>query len=171
MPQFGRVGGMALLVAAALLVTSCGRSKDEETALSAAPVRYVVTSAAGKWQTGKCLCVGHFREDAVEDFPSGLLDAEYARHPWLRKWSQCEASYGQAKRLKGCSGGLTDFICSVSERTDLPHGTARVICHVNGESEAMQKEGYLQDEYDVSTDDGRYGVHPVSQRASDKIHE
>lgn len=171
MPQFARGMRTGLLIAVAVLVISCGRSKDEETALSAAPIRHVVASAASKWQPGKCLCVGHFREDAVEDFPPGLLDAEYARHPWLRKWSDCEASYGQAKRLKGCSGGLTDFICSVSERNDLPRGVARVICHVSGESEAMQREGYLQDEYDVTADDGRYTVHPVSQKASDKIHE
>ena len=173
MAYFGRAMRTALLVAAALLVTSCGRSKDEEIAASAAPVRYVVAglSRPGAWKADKCLCVGHFREDAVEDFPPGLLDAEYARHPWLHKWSECEAVYGRTKRLTGCSGGLTDFICSVSDRTDLPRGTARVICHVNGESEAMQKEGYLQDEYDVTADDGRYTVHPVSQKASDKIHE
>jgi hypothetical protein len=75
------------------------------------------------------------------------------------------------KKPKGCAGGLTDFICSVSERSDLPKGTARVLCHVNGESEAMQKAGYLQDEYDVTEDDGTIRVRPVSLKGSGQIHE
>ncbi len=174
MPHFGRWVRTGLLIAAAVLVTSCGRSKDEETALSAAPVRHVVAlaSLAGKWQPGKCLCVGHFREDTVEDFPAGLLREEFARHPWLRNWSACDAHYGRPKSFKGCEGGMTDFICSVSERSDLPSGITRVICHVNGQSEAMQREGYLQDEYNVTKgDDGEYVVLTVSSKASDKIHE
>lgn len=172
MPHFWGMVRTGLLVVALLAVTSCGRSKEEETALSAAPVRQVVATVAGKWQAGRCLCVGHFREDAVEDFPPGLLDAEFSRHRWLRKWSECEAVYGSAKRLPGCSAGLTEFICSVSERSDLPRGTSRVICHVSGESEAMRKEGYLQDEYDVrQAEDGSYVVLAVSLKGSTKINE
>jgi len=142
--------------------------------MSAAPVRHVVASLShnGAWKPGKCLCVGHFREDAVEDFPAGILDAEFAGHPWLHKWSECEPYYGRANNLKGCGGGMVDFVCSVSERTDLPSGTARVLCHVNGQSEALQREGYLQDEYDVTlADDGQYVVHPVSLKGTGKIHE
>jgi hypothetical protein len=174
MPYFGRGMRTCLLLAAALLVASCGRSKDEEIAASAAPVRQVVAllSLRGGMLADRCLCVGHFREDAMEDFPAGVLDAEYARHPWLRKLSTCEAYYGRAKRLKGCSQGLTEFICSVSDRSDLPRGTTRVICHVNGESEAMRKEGYLQDEYYVTQSaDGSYVAGAISRKASDKIHE
>lgn len=174
MPYFGRGMRTGLLLAATFLVTSCGRSQDEETTASAAPVRQVVALLAlrGGLPAERCLCVGHFREDAAEDFPAGVLDGEYVRHPWLRKLSTCEAYYGRAKRLKGCSQGLTEFICSVSERSGLPRGTMRVVCHVNGESEAMRKEGYLQDEYYVTKSaDGSYVAGAISQKGSDKIHE
>jgi len=174
MPQIGR--GLRWCCAGALLLgtlASCGRSARQEVELSAAPVRHVVAAIAksGSWKPGKCLCVGHFREEEVEDFPAGLLDAEFARHSFLRKWSECAPFYGMVKKPKGCAAGLTDFICSVSERSDLPKGTARVLCHVNGESEAMQKAGYLQDEYDVTEDDGTIRVRPVSLKGSGQIHE
>lgn len=172
MPHFGGMVRTGLLLAAALVVTSCGRSPEEETALSAAPVRQVVASVADKWHAGRCLCVGHFRQDAVEDFPPDLLRAEFAKHRWLRNWSQCDAHYGNPKSLKGCEGGMTDFICSVSDRADLPRGTSQVICHVSGQSEAMRKEGYLQDEYHVTqAADGSYIVGSISQKGSAKIHE
>jgi len=99
-----------------------------------------------------------------------VLDGEFASHPWLRKWSECAPYYGRAKNLKGCSAGMTDFICSVVERSDLPKGTARVLCHVNGEDEALQQE-YLQDEYDVTLDNGAYRVRPVSLKGTGKLHE
>lgn len=170
MPQFSPL--MRWSLALLLLAAGCGRSPQEEIALSAAPVRHVAAklSQSGKWIPGRCLCVGHFREDAVEDFPAGVLDADYAAHPFLRKWSDCAPYYGRAKSLKGCEEGMTDFICSVSEQAGAS-GAARVLCHINGESEAMQKEGYLQDDYDVTKKDGGYEVHPVNVKGSAKIHE
>lgn len=173
MPQIGRGLRWCLLAVLALALTACGRSADKEIALSAAPVRQVVASLAhnSQWKPGKCLCVGHYRDEVVEDFPPGLLDAEFAKHPFLRKWSACEPYYGRVAKAKGCEGGMTDFICSVSERSDLPGGTARVLCHVNGESEALQKEGYLQDEYDVREEGGSLVVKPVSLKGTGKIHE
>jgi len=174
MPQIGR--GLRWCCAGVLLLGSlaaCGRSERREAEVSAAPVRVVAAAIAtsGKWRPGRCLCVGHFRDEAVEDFPAGLLDAEFARHNFLRPWSACEPYYGMVKKPKGCAAGLTDFICSVSGRTDLPKGTTRVLCHVNGESEAMQKAGYLQDEYDVTPEGDGYRIRPVSLKGSGKIHE
>jgi hypothetical protein len=156
----------------ALLLAACGRSEQEEIAISAAPVRTAVASLAQHHvlKPGRCLCVGHFREDAVEDFPAGLLEAEYARYPWLHKWSECEPYYGRVQGPMGCSEGMTDFICSVAVRKDLPKGTARVLCHVNGESVALQQE-YLQDEYEVTKADGRYRVRPVSLKGSGQLDE
>jgi hypothetical protein len=107
----------------------------------------------------------------VEDFPAGLLDAEFAKYPFLRQWTACEPYYARAAKAKGCEAGMTDFICSVSERTDLPKGTARVLCHVSGQSEALQKAGYLQDEYDVTEKGGALVVTAVSLKGSGKIHE
>jgi len=173
MPQIGRGLRWSLVPVLALALAACGRSADKEVALSAAPVRQVAASLAknGAWKPGKCLCVGHYRDEAVEDFPPGLLDAVFAKHPFLRKWSECEPYYGRVAKFKGCEGGMTDFICSVAERSDLPSGTARVLCHVNGESEALQKAGYLQDEYDVTEEGGSLQVHPVSLNGTGKIHE
>jgi hypothetical protein len=172
MPQLARALRMGMALTAMLALAACGRSEEQEIAVSAAPVRHVVASLAqhGAWKSGNCLCVGHFREDVVEDFPAGVLDGEFARHPWLRKWSECAPYYGRAKNLKGCAVGMTDFICSVAERSDLPKGTARVLCHVNGEDEALQQE-YLQDEYDVTFDNGTYHVRPVSLKGTGILHE
>lgn len=171
MPQIRRVVRLSLVLA--LAVAGCGRSAHQEIELAAAPVRTVAISLAKnpEWKPGKCLCVGHYREDTVEDFPAGLLDAEFAKHRFLRKWSQCEPYYARKAKAKGCEGGMTDFICSVSERSDLPKGTARVLCHINGQSEALQKAGYLQDEYDVAEKDGALVVTPVSLTGSGRIHE
>jgi hypothetical protein len=161
--------GMAFLT---VFLAGCGRSEEEEAAIAAAPVRTVVASLAQHrvLKPGRCLCVGHFRADAVEDFPAGLLAEEFAKHPWLHKWSECEPYYGSIRGPMGCNEGMTDFICSVAERQDLPKGTSRVLCHVNGESEALQKE-YLQDEYDVTYADGRYRVRPVSLKGSGQLDE
>ena len=169
MPYTARALRMGMVL---LALAGCGRSADEEIALSAAPVHTVVAalSKPGAWKPGKCLCVGHFREDAVEDFPAGVLDAEYAAHPWLHKWSECAPYYGRVQGPMGCAEGMTDFICSVSERSDLPKGTARVLCHVNGESEALKWQ-YLQDEYDVTFANGRYSVRPVSRQGSNMPNE
>ncbi len=175
MPQI-RSGSLLRLrllpVLVLLLASGCDRA-DQDVARAAAPVRIVAASLAKnpQWKPGKCLCVGHYREDAVEDFPAALLAGEFARHRFLRNWSACEAFYGRVAKAKGCEAGMTDFICSVSERTDLPSGTARVLCHVNGQSEALQKAGYLQDEYDVTDKDGTLVVSPVSLSGSGKIHE
>jgi hypothetical protein len=115
--------------------------------------------------------VGHFREEAVEDFPAGVLDGEFARYGWLRKWSDCAPYYGRAKDLKGCERGMTDFICSVSDKKAASEKAMRVLCHVNGESEGLREAGYLQDEYDVTNADGSYSVQPLTLKGSHKIHE
>ena len=173
MPQFGPQLRWRLLPILALTLVGCGRGAHKEIELAAAPVRHVAAALSqnAQWQPGKCLCVGHYRDEAIEDFPAGLLDGEFAKHQFLRPWSACEPYYGRAKKAKGCEAGMTDFICSVSERSDLPAGTARVLCHVNGESEALQKAGYLQDEYDVTEENGTLTVRPVSLKGTQKIHE
>jgi hypothetical protein len=159
-------------LAVLLLAGGCGRA-HKEIAIAAAPVHDVAVrlSKNPQWGPGKCLCVGHYRADAVEDFPAGLIDADLARYPFLRRWTACEPYYSRAAKAKGCEAGMVDFICSVAERKDLPKGTARVFCHVNGQSEALQKAGYLQDEYDVSEKDGTLTVTPVSLSGSGMIHE
>jgi hypothetical protein len=171
MPQIERAVRLSLVLALAL--AGCGRGAHQEIELAAAPVRTVAASLAKNplWTPGKCLCVGHYREDAVEDFPAGLIDAEFAKHRFLRKWSACEPYYARKAKAKGCESGMTDFICSVSERSDLPKSTARVLCHINGQSEALQKAGYLQDEYDVTEKDGTLVVTPVNLTGSGRIHE
>lgn len=173
MAQLSRAWRTGMALGAVLFVCACGRSEDEEIGASAAPVRHVASVLAQRraWTPGKCLCVGHFREDAVEDFPAGVLDAEFARYPWLKKWSACAPYYGRAKDLKGCEGGMTDFICSISEKAESSSGALRVLCHVNGESESLRREGYLQDEYDVTRGDDGYRVTPVSLKGTHRIHE
>lgn len=173
MPQIGPLMRFSLALVLAAVLFGCGRSEREETEIAAAPVRALVATLAkdGRWPADRCLCVGQYRADEVQDFPAGVLDGEFARHRWLRRWSDCEAHYGALRRPPGCQGGMTDFVCSLTERSDLPHGTARVVCHVNGQSEALQAAGYLADEYDVREENGRLTVHPVSLGGSSRIHE
>lgn len=172
MPQLGRGLRTGMLVGVALLLAACGREAEREAETAAAPVRQIVARLSNhpEWQGGaeKCFCVGMFRGDVVEDFPAGLLAAEFSRHRWLRNWSECEQHYGRATRLKGCGGGMTDYVCSVAERSDLPAGTSRVLCHAAGESKALQAE-YLQDEYDVTRNDNTLVVRPVGQKATAKL--
>jgi hypothetical protein len=165
MPQFERGLRTGLALAAALILTSCGRNAQHEAELSAAPVRHIVAALSQhpNWTPGKCLCVGQFTGDAVEDFPAGVLKAEFASHPWVRNWSECAPYYGRTRGLAQCKAGMTDYICSVMERSDLPSGTTRVECHINGKNEL------LFDEYDVADDGQR--VRPVSLKASEKLHE
>jgi len=177
MPQIRRTVRLSLtaiaLLCLAAAVGSCGRSAREEAELAAAPVGPVAAALAKNpaWRPGKCLCVGHYRAESVEDFPPGLLADEFARFGFLRNWSDCEPYYGRKAKAKGCEAGLTDFICSVAERSDLPRGTARILCHVNGDSQALQQAGYLQDEYDVTEQDGKLTVTAVSLKGSGRIHE
>jgi len=125
----------------------------------------------GQWKPGKCLCVGHFREEAVEDFPAGLLDTEFARFGFLRQWSTCAPYYGMVKKPKGCGAGLTEFICSVSERTDLPKYSPRALPRQR-RNEAMQKGGIFARRIRLSARRAKgYRVHPVSLKGSGKIHE
>ena len=155
-----------LVLAAYALLAGCGPGERREAELAAAPVRRVVTalSVHPQWQAGQCLCVGLFRGETVEDFPAGILDVEYARHRWVRPWSECAPLYGRKKGLAGCEGGMTDYICGVAERHDLPQGTARVRCHVNGKNEL------LLDEYDVTGGDS-LAVKRVLSNAFDRLHE
>lgn len=173
MPQIGRPMRCALAGILVLVLAACGRSAHQEIELAAAPVRTVSAGLAKNplWKPGKCLCVGHYRAEAVEDFPPGLLDAEFAKHRFLRQWTACEPYYARRAKAKGCEAGMVDFICSVAERSDMPKGTARVLCHVSGQSEALQKAGYLQDEYDVTERDSALVVTPVSLKGSEKMHE
>lgn len=166
MPQFKRALRMGLALAvAALVLTSCGRNEQREAELSAAPVRHIVAALSRhpNWKPGKCLCVGQFNRDAVEDFPADIFKPEFASHPWVRNWSECAPYYGRTRGLAQCKEGMTDYICSVTERSDLPSGTTRVECHINGKNEL------LFDEYDVTSGDGSLAVRPVSLKASEKL--
>ena len=127
-------------------------------------------SARPDWQRQppRCLCVGLFLNDDVADFPSGVLDDVFARHRWVRNWSECAPMYGKKKGLDDCRGGMADYICSVAERPGLPEGTTRVLCHVAGENKALQDE-YLQDEFNVVRQDSGPVAHPVSLKASAKL--
>jgi hypothetical protein len=170
MPQLAHAlrTGSALLLGA-LVLAACGRGDQREAEAAAAPVRHVVDrlSTHPNWlkQPAKCLCVGLFRGEDVVDFPAGSLDDEFARHRWLRNWSECAPMYGRKHGLADCRGGMTDYICSVADQAGLPPGTVRVMCHVNGENEL------LLDEYDVSGSEGALSVRPVSQKATSKLHE
>jgi hypothetical protein len=163
-----------VFLSCSVLLAACGRESRREAETAAAPVRQVVAqlSSHAKWRNGqgRCLCVGLFREEAVEDFPNGLLNDELSRHSWVRKWSDCAPYYARSKGPKGCEGGMTDYICSVANRTDMPSGTSRVLCHVAGQSKALQDE-YLQDEYDVTNRDGAYSVRAVSRKAMSKLYD
>ncbi len=168
MPQTGRVMRNSLVLAVAgLLLAACGPSADHEAETAAAPVRLAVASLVNKptWKQSRCLCVGLFRNDTVEDFPPNTLKDEFARHPWLRKWSECAPLYGSRKSLVQCKAGMTDYICSTAERAGLPAGTTRVICHVNGKNEL------LFDEYDVTQQGSGLVVHSVSVKALPKLDE
>jgi hypothetical protein len=171
MPQVGRA--LRLSLVAVLVLAGCGPRTPRESEIAAAPVRLVAGKLAKNplWKPGKCLCVGEFREDVVRDFPADLLGEEFAAYRFLRPWSACEPYYHRKARAQGCQGGMTDFICSVADRDGLPKGTARVLCHVNGQSEALQKAGYLQDEYDITEKDGKLVVKAVSLKGTGMIHE
>ena len=171
MPQIGR--GLRLSLVAVLVLAGSGPKTPRESEIAAAPVHQVAASLAKNalWKPGKCLCVGEYREDTVQDFPAGLLQDDFTAHRFLRPWSACEPFYSRKAKAKGCEAGMTDFICSVAVRDDLPKGTSRVLCHVNGQSEALQKAGYLQDEYDVTEKDGTLVVKPVSLKGTGRIHE
>lgn len=73
--------------------------------------------------------------------------------------------YGRKSGLADCRGGMADYICTVVERADLPAGTSRVECRVNGENEL------LLDEYDVVRNDRGFYVRSVSLKASAKLNE
>jgi len=176
MPQVSRPlrTGMVLLAAVSVL-SACGRNVPRETEQAMAPVRVVVEqlSKHPKWSNvdGRCLCVGHFGdEEGVEDFPPSLIDDVRSRHTWVHNWSECASYYGRKIKLKGCGGGKTDYICLVVDRSNLPPGTTRVLCHAAGENKALQYE-FLHDDYDVSEKDGVFTARPVSQNALMKLYE
>lgn len=171
MPQVGRA--LRLSLVAVLALAGCGPKTPRESEIAAAPVRLVAATLAKnpEWKPGKCLCVGEFREDTVRDFPEGVLSEAFAAHRFLRNWSACEPYYHRKAKAQGCEGGMTDFICSIADRQGQPKGTARVLCHVNGQSEALQKAGYLQDEYDITDKDGKLVVKPISLKGTGMIHE
>ena len=146
---------------AGIVLAACGRDGDNEAETNAAPVRLAVVSLVKNpaLRRDKCLCVGLFRGETVEDFPPAVLKATFAAHPWVRNWSECAPLYGSSKRPAQCKGGMTDYICSTAQREGLPAGTTRVICHVNG------KNQLLFDEYDVMRQGGGLVAHPVSVKA------
>jgi hypothetical protein len=150
-----------VLAVAGLFLAACGPRGDHEAETVAAPVRMAVASLVNNpgWKKDKCLCVGLFRGDAVQDFPPEVLKATFASHPWVRNWSECAPLYGHNKGLAQCKGGMKDYICSTAVLEGLPEGTTRVICHVNG------KNQLLADEYNVRVDDGRFGVRALSAKA------
>ena len=164
--------GMVVFAGLALLA-GCGQNVPQETAQAVAPVRLVVDQLAKHptWRdgAGRCLCVGHYREDGVEDFPPGLLDDMRARHAWVHNWSECAPYYGRKIKLAGCGGGTADYVCTVVARSNAER-TARVLCHAAGENKVLQ-DGFLQDEYDVSEKDGAFTARAVGQRALAKLYE
>ena len=157
MPQTGRRVRNCLVLAVASLLGACGPGGDREAETAAAPVRVAVASLPSNplWKKDKCLCVGMFRGDAVEDFPPEVLKATFASHSFVRNWSECAPLYGHSKGLTQCKGGMTDYICSTAVREGLPEGTTRVICHVNSKSQ------FLADEYDVTRPGEGYVAHPI----------
>lgn len=168
MPQTGRgMRNCLILAVAGLFLAACGPNADQEAQTAAAPVRLAVASLVKKptWKKARCLCVGMFRNDTVEDFPKSVLKDEFAQYSWVRNWSECAPLYGRHKGLAQCKEGMTDYICSTAERDGLPAGTTRVICHVNGKNEL------LSDEYDVSGQGGSLVVHPISVKALPKLDE
>lgn len=168
MPQIaGKVKNAVVLALLGLMLAACEQNADREAETAAAPVRHVVTALAKspQWAKGKCLCAGLFRGEAVEDFPAGLLAGEFKAHPFLRNWSECAALYGKKQGLSQCKAGMIDYICSTAERADLPAGTTRVMCHVNGKNEL------LFDEYDVTRQEDRLTVTPISVKALYKTYE
>ena len=175
MPQLAHAlrTGSALAVCA-LVLAACGQEVPREAAQAVAPVRLVVDqlSRHSKWRdgAGRCLCVGFFRDEDVEDFPASLLDDMRARHAWVHNWSECAPYYGRKANLNGCGSGKTDYICIVAAGSNSPPGTARVLCHAAGDSKALQDE-YLQDEYAVSEKDGTFAARAVSQKALVKLYE
>ena len=156
-----------LVLAASALLAGCGPNERREAELSAAPVLKLVDSLAvhPKWQEGRCLCVGHFLGEAVEDFPEDMFAGLYARHRWLRRWTECAPLYGKKKGLPMCRVSMIDYICGVTEHPDLPKGTSRVKCFVNGKNEL------LIDEYNVTEKGGRLEAARVVSTAFQKLHE
>ena len=168
MPQIGYgLRNSLSLAMAGLLLVACGPKADPEAELAAAPVRHAVATLekSAKWQKGKCLCAGIFRGETVEDFPAGLLKAEFDSHPWLRNWSECSVHYVKKSGIPQCKAGMTDYVCSTAVRPDLPAGTTRVLCHVNGKNEL------LFDEYDVTQQEDGLSVKPISVKALYKTYE
>lgn len=168
MPQIRRgVKNSLVLAMAGLMLAACGPKSDPEAELTAAPVRFAVSALEknAKWQKGRCLCAGIFRGEAVEDFPAGLLQAEFSSHPWLRNWSECSVHYGKKQGLAQCKAGMTDYICSTAVRSDLPAGTTRVLCHVNGKNEL------LFDEYDVTRQEDGLHVKPINVKALSTVSQ
>lgn len=168
MPQIGRWLRTSLLLASAgLMLVACGPSGDQEAETTAATIRHTVATLEKnpKWPKDKCLCVGLFRGEAVEDFPADLLKSEFSRHAWVRNWSECSQLYGKKKGLAQCKAGMSDYICSTAERKDLPAGTTRVLCHVNGKNEL------LFDEYDVTRQEDGLQVKAVNVKALYKTYE
>ena len=175
MPQLGRqVRTGMMLFATAALAAACGQEVPRDATQAVAAVRLTVDQLARypKWRdgAGRCLCVGLFRDEGVEDFPVSLLADMRARHDWVHNWSECAPYYGHKAKLKGCEAGKTDYVCMVVERSNLPPGTARVLCHAAGEGKAMQYQ-FVQDEFDVSEKDGIFAARPISQRALVKLYE
>jgi hypothetical protein len=168
MPQIRvRVKTSLALLMAGFLLGSCGKPADREAELVAAPIRYAIADLAKnpKWEKGRCLCAAIFRGEAVEDLPKDLLQAEFATHPWVRNWSECAVHYGKKDGIAVCKAGMTDYICSTATRNDLPAGTTRVLCHVNGKNEL------LFDEYDVTRQEERLTVKVLSMKSLTKTYD
>jgi hypothetical protein len=79
----------SVLVASCLVLAGCGPKDTTDAQASAAPVRQMEAFIKAPPKNG--ICVG-FRSEAgkpVEDFPAGVLDAEYGKNKWMKRASTC----------------------------------------------------------------------------------
>lgn len=147
------LGGCALLAA-------CGQQDRGDAEVSAAPIRLVMSDMLSrpnfKMPSGKCMCIGFRQGDEVKDFPPGLFDDEYSRHPWLVRWSECAEFNGQLLTSPACSLGASKYVCGVVDQPSMAKGATRVECRVYN----APLEGFVTG-WDVSrTDSGKVIAKP-----------
>jgi len=153
-----RIWRFALFGCCALLA-ACGQQDRVDAEMSAVPVRQMIDEMAShpnfKMAPGKCMCAGFEQDGDVKNFPDGVLDEEYSRHPWLSRWSDCSEFNGLPLSPK-CSRGATKYVCGVVDQPSVAKGVTRVECRAYNEP----LNGYA-DGWDVSrTDSGKLIAKP-----------